>query len=290
MESVIEQLDIHSNSEVLEDHIERFEIWCWTRKIVKDDKIVTNFLRFIGKDAYSLLKILAFPNRLISLPYKTLKKLLLSHVKCTGFECRERAKFHRMIGQNIDNSTTSLSYPDLMRDQSHSDNNSLRRYKAGYRGEHRFGKCLFCSKFYSCNSCVFQHAKCFKCGKIRYIQAVCNTTVRFSASSAKLCNSDPIKLSLSNDHLSLITISENDIHIQKHLYTSPGSFHDSTADTDCIKSYLSPELDEVLLTFHSSETKLHSKQVFVLPKKLKGLVFRRKLEQHSEYKCIRWNP
>ncbi|VDP72352.1 unnamed protein product [Schistosoma curassoni] len=52
------------------------------------------------------------------------------------------------------------------------------------------------------HSCVFRNAKCFKYDKIGYIQVVCNTTVHFAASNAKLCISDPIKLSASNDHLS----------------------------------------------------------------------------------------
>ncbi|VDO79532.1 unnamed protein product [Schistosoma mattheei] len=71
-----------------------------TKKDVKGGKIVAHFLTFIGREAYSLLKTLAYPEKPISLPYATLKELLLSHVKCTSFECRERAKFHKMVRQN----------------------------------------------------------------------------------------------------------------------------------------------------------------------------------------------
>ncbi|CAH8630502.1 unnamed protein product [Schistosoma intercalatum] len=71
-----------------------------TKKDVKGDKIVAHFPTFIGREAYSLLKTLAYPEKPISLPYATLKELLLSHVKCTSFECRERAKFHKMVRQN----------------------------------------------------------------------------------------------------------------------------------------------------------------------------------------------
>ncbi|CAH8673058.1 unnamed protein product [Schistosoma rodhaini] len=100
MEPAIQQLDIHSTSEACEDYLERFEIWSMTKKDMKGDKIVAHFLTFIGQEAHSLLKTLAYPDKPISLPYTTLKELLLNHVKCTSFECRERAKFHKMIRQD----------------------------------------------------------------------------------------------------------------------------------------------------------------------------------------------
>ncbi|VDO94094.1 unnamed protein product [Schistosoma mattheei] len=71
-----------------------------TKKDVKGNKIMAHFLTFIGREAYSLLKTLAYPEKPISPPYATLKELLLNHVKCTSFECRERAKFHKMVRQN----------------------------------------------------------------------------------------------------------------------------------------------------------------------------------------------
>ncbi|CAH8598496.1 unnamed protein product [Schistosoma curassoni] len=100
MEPVMEKLDIHSTSEAFEDYFERFEIWAMTKKDDEDFNIVAHFLTFIGREAYSLLKTLAYPEKPISLPYATLKELLLSHVKCASFECRERAKFHKMVRQN----------------------------------------------------------------------------------------------------------------------------------------------------------------------------------------------
>lgn len=94
----MEQLDIHPN---FEDYKEQFEVCSLTRKYVKDDKIVAHFLTFIGKDTCCLLKALALHEKPISLSYATVKELLLNHVKCTGFECLEGAKFHMMIRQNI---------------------------------------------------------------------------------------------------------------------------------------------------------------------------------------------
>ncbi|VDP71017.1 unnamed protein product [Schistosoma mattheei] len=71
-----------------------------TKKDVEGDKIMAHFLTFIGKEAYSLLKTLAYPEKSISLPYTTLKKPLFNHVKCLSFERRERTKFHKMIREN----------------------------------------------------------------------------------------------------------------------------------------------------------------------------------------------
>ncbi|VDP83486.1 unnamed protein product [Schistosoma mattheei] len=71
-----------------------------TKKDLKGDKILAHFLTCIGKEAYSLLKTLAYPGKPTSLPYAILKELLLNHVKCTSFECRERAKFHKMVRKN----------------------------------------------------------------------------------------------------------------------------------------------------------------------------------------------
>ncbi|VDO89867.1 unnamed protein product [Schistosoma mattheei] len=71
-----------------------------TKKDVKRDKIVAHFLTFLGKEAHSLLKTLAYPEKPISLPHAIFKELLLNHVKCTSFECRERAKCHKMVRRN----------------------------------------------------------------------------------------------------------------------------------------------------------------------------------------------
>ena len=67
MEPVLEQLDIHSNFDTSEDYMERFEILAVTKEDVEDDNIVAHFLTFIGKEAYSLLKALTFPEKTISL-------------------------------------------------------------------------------------------------------------------------------------------------------------------------------------------------------------------------------
>ncbi|VDO96484.1 unnamed protein product [Schistosoma curassoni] len=165
MEPVMEQLDIHSNFDAFEDYMERFEIWTITKEDVEDVNIVVHFLTFIGKEAHNLLKTFAFPEKPISLPYATLKGLLLDY--------------------DIKNSTTLLCHPNQMRAQGYADNNSLKSCDAGHEDEHKFGKCLSCGKFHSCNSCVFRNAKYFKYSNVGHIQTV--------------CHSDPINLNVPNE-------------------------------------------------------------------------------------------
>ncbi|VDO94523.1 unnamed protein product [Schistosoma mattheei] len=120
-----------------------------TKEDVEDFNIVACFLTFIGKDACSLLKLLALPEKSTSLPYTTLEELLLEHVKCESFECCQGGKFHKIIHQNIENSTTLPRHHDPMSTQGYADNNSLRSCDAVHVSEHKFSKCLSSSKFHS---------------------------------------------------------------------------------------------------------------------------------------------
>ncbi|VDP32860.1 unnamed protein product [Schistosoma curassoni] len=129
-----------------------------------------------------------------------------------------------MIHHDIRNSTTLLRRYGLMPNQGYSDNNLLKSCDSGHEDEHKFGKCLSCSKFHSFNFCVFPNFKFFKCGKIEHIQAVYNTTVHFGATNTKLCNSGPTKLSVSNDHLSLFTTSD------RFISTVVYSYHEATSN------------------------------------------------------------
>ncbi|CAH8678223.1 unnamed protein product [Schistosoma rodhaini] len=190
----MERLNINSDFNAFEEYMERFEIWAMTKEDDEDFNIVAHFLTFIGKEAYSLIKILALPDKPISLPYATLKQLLLDHVKYTNSECGKKGKSDKMTRQNIRNSTYSNSRRSSMRNQIYSDNTSL-SCETVHDDEHKFSKCMFCGKFHPCNSCIFRNSKCFKCGITGHIQSVCNTMVHFAESNAKM--------DASNDQLSL---------------------------------------------------------------------------------------
>ncbi|VDP47775.1 unnamed protein product [Schistosoma mattheei] len=83
----------------------------------EDVNVVAHFLTFIGKEAYSLLKTQVLPEKPVSLPYTTLKDLLLDYVKHTNFECGKRRRFRKMIHEDI-NSSTILGHPSPVHTQS----------------------------------------------------------------------------------------------------------------------------------------------------------------------------
>ena len=103
MNSTIEPLNINCSAREVEDYFERYEIWWLTRKDAEDDKKCAHFLNFAGKDAYSLIKNLAFPDPPISLQYDKLKQLLLRHVQPINFEAAERAKFDMLVRRSDQN-------------------------------------------------------------------------------------------------------------------------------------------------------------------------------------------
>ncbi|VDP35078.1 unnamed protein product [Schistosoma curassoni] len=131
-----------------------------------------------------------------------------------------------MIGKDIKNSTT-LCHHNPVHTQSYADN-SLKSCGAVHEDGCKFGHCLSCGKSHAFNPYKFRNSKCFKCGDIGQVQSVCNTNVHLAATNIKSCNSDSIKLSIYNNHLSLSTIA-----------------------IDSVESYSSSELSE---TQNSCET------------------------------------
>ncbi|VDP24975.1 unnamed protein product [Schistosoma curassoni] len=180
-----------------------------TKEDDEDVNIVAHFLTFIEKEAYSLLKTLALPEKPISLSYTALNDLLLDYVMYTIFKCGYK------------NSTT-LRYPNPVHTQGYADN-SLRSCDAVHEDGHSSGQGLSCGRFHSFNSCKFRDSKCFKCGDIGHIQLVCNTTVHLAATNIMSSNSDSIKSSVPNDHLSLSTISKDSLQS----YSSSESLRDN---------------------------------------------------------------
>ncbi|VDP34437.1 unnamed protein product [Schistosoma curassoni] len=183
----MESLGIHSDLDALEDYFERFEVWAMTKEDAEGVNIVAHFLTFIGEEAYSLLRTLAMPGKPISLPYTTLKELLLDHVKYTNFE-RNKGRFRKVIHEDIKNSGTLLRHPDPVHTQG----------------------CVY-NSLKSCNSFHENGHNALYEVILDNIQSVCNTNVHLTATNIKSCNSDSTESSIHNDHLSLSTILKDNI-------------------------------------------------------------------------------
>ncbi|VDP94554.1 unnamed protein product [Echinostoma caproni] len=95
----IEQLNLQASPSKIEEWVERCELWCSIRKGGTHNQS-TLFLTAGGRDLYSLLRNLAFPEAPTKLPYESLKSLLLNHLLPTEFQAHERAKFNSMVRSN----------------------------------------------------------------------------------------------------------------------------------------------------------------------------------------------
>ena len=89
-------LNLQSPARVVENYLERFEIWCITKKDIKEKK-AAYFLNFVGNDAYEVIKNLAYPESPINLPFEAIQQLILKHVQPINFEIAKKAKFHLLI-------------------------------------------------------------------------------------------------------------------------------------------------------------------------------------------------
>ncbi|VDP57361.1 unnamed protein product [Schistosoma margrebowiei] len=122
------------------------------------------------------------PEKPISLPYTSLKELLLDYVKYANFDCSKKGMIHQVI-KNSTTSRCSVFHEDWR-------------------------------KFHAFYSCKFSNSKCFKCGDVGHIQSVCSTNVHLIATNIKSCNSDSTESSIYNDDLSLPTIAIDSVESQ----------------------------------------------------------------------------
>ena len=92
----IEPLNLHGSSSEIQEWIERFEVWCSIRKGGMQNQSAL-FLTLGGRDLYSLVKNLAFPDVPAQLPFDQLKSLLVDHILPVDFQATERAKFNSLV-------------------------------------------------------------------------------------------------------------------------------------------------------------------------------------------------
>ncbi|VDP74052.1 unnamed protein product [Echinostoma caproni] len=95
-----EQLNLQASPSEIEEWVERFALWCSIRKGGAQNQSAL-FFTADGRNLYSLLRNLAFPEAPAKLLYESLKSLLLNHLLPTEFQAHERAKFNSMIHADL---------------------------------------------------------------------------------------------------------------------------------------------------------------------------------------------
>ena len=95
MERCLEKVDLTDPAGVQNWH-ERFELYVTTNDRINDKNQTAFYLTMIGKEAYDLLKDLAYPESTRTRTVKQLQTLLMSYLRPVHFETTERAKFHNI--------------------------------------------------------------------------------------------------------------------------------------------------------------------------------------------------
>ncbi len=96
MERCLENLDI-TDANCLDNWKERFDLYVITNDKITAENQTAFYLTLIGKEAYNLLKDLAYPEALNIKTVPQLHTLLQNHLRPTNFAATERAKFHNLV-------------------------------------------------------------------------------------------------------------------------------------------------------------------------------------------------
>ena len=96
MDRCLEKLDI-SAAETITNWHERFELFAMTNDRIKKENKTAFYLTMVGKEAYDLLKDLAYPNIIKEMDVTELQELLQDHLRPVQFETTERAKFNSLV-------------------------------------------------------------------------------------------------------------------------------------------------------------------------------------------------
>jgi len=89
----LEKMDI-SDPNSLQDWFERFEIYSSINQKITPENKTTHFLTMIGKEAYHLVRNLAYPESVSKKSAQSLYALLREHLLPANYEINERTKFH----------------------------------------------------------------------------------------------------------------------------------------------------------------------------------------------------
>ena len=95
MQASLEPLDISDVTGISDWH-ERFQLYVITNDKITDKNKTAHYVSLIGKDAYRLLKDLAFPDKVADKNVADLESLLVKHLQIQDFELAEREKFHNL--------------------------------------------------------------------------------------------------------------------------------------------------------------------------------------------------
>ena len=83
---VLEPMNLHTNPSAILDWIDRFELWCSLRSDITELNKSKYFLLIGGKELYTLMKNLSFPNAPATKTFSDLKYLLLKQVLPVNFQ------------------------------------------------------------------------------------------------------------------------------------------------------------------------------------------------------------
>ncbi|GAA54549.1 hypothetical protein CLF_103831, partial [Clonorchis sinensis] len=96
MPAEMEPLNVNSAARDVDDYLERSDIWRLTKSDMDDKKPTAYFLHFVGKEAYTLVKNLVYPESPIDMSYSALKKKILQHFEPINFVAAERARLNML--------------------------------------------------------------------------------------------------------------------------------------------------------------------------------------------------
>ncbi len=91
MDPKLECLSINCSADEVAEYINRFNFWIDTRGTSDEKAIKGAFLTGVGKDAFSLLRTLAYPKTLRDASIAEIQGALLRCVRPAQFELVERA-------------------------------------------------------------------------------------------------------------------------------------------------------------------------------------------------------